>query len=225
VLRRCQGEQLVLRLRDLGIDAALVLSEALRDDVPKLVLHRVRRRREDVAVIVGLGLDEDDLGGRSHCVRPLDIEVDLARPADLVGVVRVERRRTLRRDDGQLRVRQAPDGVELSQVVGHARRGEGIDDDDGPALAGDAVVEQRLDPVGGSDLVRSVALDPAGSGVLAAEDDTAGRMRCACLDQVGMDPDGRGHPVRGRSWCSGADQHAADECGRGRAYRKRSAQS
>jgi hypothetical protein len=113
-------EQRVLLVEQGWVHARLGLAEALRDDVTDVVLDHVLGRVEDVGVVVARRYGEHDVRtGRGH-VRPLDVERRLDRPAELVGVVDVERRRRTRRRD--LRV----DGLGSPIVASKVCRSEAI---------------------------------------------------------------------------------------------------
>jgi hypothetical protein len=169
VLQRRLGEQLVLRLEQCRIDAALVLAEALGDHVAQVLVHGVLRGAQEIRIIVGLGQVQHDVGAGGDGMRPLDVERDLFRPPDHVAVGRVEGREAVR---GDLRERpeagidrvaqpvqagQAVGGIVEVQLRDDVRRLVGVDDDDRLALAGEPGADQVVDAVRVPHLVRVVA--------------------------------------------------------------------
>src|SRR5205814_740109 len=97
--QRGQPVELVDLPVDLRVHALLGLAEALRDRVTEVARDGEPLRGQDVRVLVTLGQHEIDRGAGRDGVRPLDVESDLAGPADLVGTGRVERGDAVRRDD------------------------------------------------------------------------------------------------------------------------------
>ena len=89
----------------------------------------------------------------------LDVQGGLAGPAGVVGVLRVEGGNVAPLPDLDLGVLETPLLVEDLQVVLDGRRAEGVDDDDRAALAGDALLVQRRQVVGGLVLDGRVAVD------------------------------------------------------------------
>ena len=49
----------MLRRQKVGIDTALILAEALRNDVAEIVIHGILRSTQDVGVVVGFGEDQE----------------------------------------------------------------------------------------------------------------------------------------------------------------------
>jgi hypothetical protein len=181
--------------------ARLRLAEAHRDHIAEVVLRGVLDRLEKIGVLLALGQDELQRRPRRDHMRPLDVDRDLPGPADLQPARGVERRQAVRRDrlrNG--RGRQSPDLVERGHVGLQHGVLEGVDDDDGPALAGDAAVVESLHVVRGLDLGRSVAREWE-AGLLALERRRGQRVGPGVRPRVVLDHRlaGWGHRVgRGR---------------------------
>ncbi len=158
------GERLEVALVEAG-EGVLGGAEALRDDVRPagaderlLGVHHLGQAGDSLG-LGDAGLDQDDVGVRGHGVRVLDVQGGFAGPAGVVGVGGVEGRDVAPLHDLDLGVRDAPLLVEDLQVVLDGRRAEGVDDDDGAALAGDALLVEGVQVVGLAVLERGVAVD------------------------------------------------------------------
>ena len=105
-----------------------------------------------------LAADVDDVGARRHRVHGLDVECLLAVPA--LRAAQREVVEVLRQDLAELaglERRLRVDRVVLLGVLEDRRRGVGVGDRDGHALAGDALGQQRGLAVGALVLLRAVA--------------------------------------------------------------------
>ena len=115
--------------------------------------------------------------------------------------------------------------MNVSSSCLHIRRVEGVDDDDRPALAGDSLVQQRLDSVRGADLVGPVAVQPrarrTGGRLAAVADLLVGRLtvlpartRCGWAPIAGVKPEPAGGARRGGDG-SGGSGHRGRGAGKG----------
>ena len=147
------------RERILGRPEALAdhVAEAVVDH-PLLRLHHVRETG-DAFGLGGRRLDEQDLRTGRDGVGVLDVQRGLFGPAIHRGVAGAELWQLAVAEDVERRVREAPLLVEDLQVMTDGRGPERVDDDDRPALAGDARAVERAQIVGDAVLDRAVAAE------------------------------------------------------------------
>ena len=160
---RCGSKHVVVPREYVRVDATLVLAEAHRDDVAKVVVDRVSERAEDIGVVVRLGQYQDDVCAGGDGMRPFNVEADLLGPPRHVGVARDKRRETVRCDLGQVYRRETVKGFVSRLLANQIRILKGIDDDDCVPATVEPCGDQRVDLIGVSHLIRIVAL-PAGNG-------------------------------------------------------------